>query len=205
MPRHGDAAFGLAIWGQMLRANLYCVLTDPTIAFFHGDPVQHGGTVQTTQFGYIPIVEDGGVVADTDLILGAVVGVFSEKMDPLNYMAIGRTGDDTIAGFVMIADHPDQEFLIQEDAAGTPIPAASSEMNVCLEPATTNNGDTGTGISKCELDSSTAATTVTHSCKLRRPHLEDTVPATATYHTRWIVTINAHALADNIIGKVTSS
>ena len=106
----------------MLRANLYAVLTAPTIAFFHGDPVQHGGTIAATQLGQFPIVEDGGVVANGDLLLGAVVGVFSEKMDPLNYMAIGRTGNSTIAGFVMVADHPDQEFLIQEDCETTPIP-----------------------------------------------------------------------------------
>ncbi len=105
----------------------------------------------------------------------------------------------------MIADHPDQVFVIQEDADTTPIPLTKSEMNCELEAPTTNNGDTGTGISKCELDSSTVADTATLGVKLRRPHLEDTVPATATYHTRWIVTINAHALADNIIGKVTST
>lgn len=205
MPRNGDQAMGLQVWGPLLRANLYAIVTAPTLAFYHGDPVQHGGTSLNTKFGYMPIIEDGDIVADGDTLLGAVVGVFSEKMDPLSYMAVGRVGAGGVAGFLMIADHPDQEFIIQEDADTTPIPLTSSEMNADLEAPALNAGDTGTGISKCEIDSSTAATTASLQVKLRRPHLEDTVPATATYHTRWIVTINGHALADNIIGKVTQT
>lgn len=204
MPRNKDHAMGLQVWGPLLRANLYAVLTEPTIAFYHGDPVQHGGTSTNTKFGYMPIVEDGDVVANSDILLGAVVGIFSEDMDPLNYMAVSRTGDGTIAGFLMVADHPDQEFCIQEDADTTPIPLTKSEMNCELEPAAANAGDTGTGISKCELDSSTAATGTALGVHLRRPHLEDTVPATATYHTRWIVTINAHAFGDHVKGSVTA-
>lgn len=205
MPRNKDQAMGLQFWGPLLRANLYCILTAPTIAFYRGDPVQHGGTVQTTNFGYMPIVEDGDIVADGDLLLGAVIDILDYNMDPLVYMPVAHTGDGTIAGFIMVADHPDQEFCIQEDADTTPIPATSSEMNADLEAPALNAGDTSTGNSKCEIDSHTAADTATLQVKLRRPHPEDTVPATATYHTRWIVTIQGHALADNIIGKVTQS
>lgn len=205
MPRNKDQAMGLQLWGPLLRASLYCILTAPTIAFYRGDAVQHGGTSQVTEWGYMPIVEDGDVIADADLLLGAVVDIFDYNMDPLIYMPVGHVGDLTIAGFLMIADHPYQQFCIQEDAETTPIPATSSEMNCDLEAVALNAGDTSTGNSKMELDSDRANEAVGRQCKLLRAHPEDTVPATATYHTRWIVTINTHALAANIIGKVTTS
>jgi len=202
MPRNKDNPQGLQVWGPLLRSGLYAVKTAPTIAFYRGDPLQHGGTSQSTKFGYMPIVEDDGVVADSDMLIGAVIDVFDEDMNPLIYMAVGRVGDSTTAGYLLVADHPDQEFCIQEDATTTPIPLTKSEMNAQLTIVALNAGDTGTGNSKAEIESATAATGSTLAVKLMRPHLEDTVPATATYHTRWIVTINAHAFGDHVKGKV---
>lgn len=202
MPRNKDHAMGLQVWGPLLRANLFAVNTLPTIAFYHGDPVQHGGTSQSTKFGFMPLAEDGSIATTGNYLVGAVIAIFDEKMDPLNYMPVGRVGAGSIAGFLMVADHPEQEFCIQEDAASTPIPLTDSEMNVELYCPALNAGDTGTGISKCEIDSSAEGTATTLHLKLRRPHLEDTVPATATYHTRWIVTINAHAYGSHVAGKV---
>lgn len=203
MPRNKDHAMGLQVWGPLLRANLFAVNTAPTIAFYHGDPVKHGGTSQQTKFGFMPIAEDGAIATVGDYLVGAVVGIFDEKMDPLNYMPVGRVGAGSIAGFLMVADHPQQEFVIQEDAESTPIPLTDSEMNVELALPALNAGDTGTGISKGELDSSAEGTANTLLIKLIRPHLEDTVPATATYHTRWIVQINTHAYGKHTKGKVT--
>jgi len=206
MPRHPDAAFGFIPWGPVLHSQLYCVQTGPTIAFFHGDPVQHGGTALSTPWGWMPIVEDGDVVATGDLLLGAVIAVFDEDMYPLKYIAIDRAGDALIAGYVLVADHPDQLFIIQEDCDTTPIPATSIEMNADLVPPTTNNGDTTSGRSKCEIDSDTAAATYDLHVKLMYPHPEDTIPGVdGSYHTRWIVKINAHAKGDNIIGQVTTT
>lgn len=190
MARWKDSSFGFAIWGPMLRARLYAVQTAPTVGMYYGDVVAHGGTGLSTKFGYRVIVEDSAHPDGNDHLLGAIVGIYDEDMDPAMYIAAAETGDSTVAGYIMVADHPMQEFLVQEDADTTPIPLASIGQNVDL--ITTDSGTTGTGLSGFELDSNTAATTQALQCKLHYPHPEDTVPATATYHTRWIVTINEH-------------
>jgi len=203
MAKWKDSPFGLIPWGPVLSAEYYSVAASPTIAFYHGDPVQHGGTSLSTPIGWRPSVEAGNVVADGDLLLGAVLNVLDEDMYPLQYMAVGRAGNGTIAGYVLVANHPDQLFLIQEDCTTTPIPATSSEMNAPLTVVALNAGNTATGRSTCEITSASVNTTATLAVKLLFPHPEDTIPGTATYHTRWIVKINAHALDANIIAKVT--
>lgn len=203
MARNLDNPMGLQIWGVLRRATLYAIQTAPTIAFYHGDPVQHGGTILSTATGHRTIVEDGGIIAASDRILGGVVAVFDKDMDPLAYMPVGTVGDSTVAGYLMVADHPEQEFVIQEDAETTPIPKDSAEMNTDFIIVALNAGDTGTGLSSAEIDSSDTATTLGLHLRLHYPHPDDTVPATATYHTRWIVTINAHQLAMGTLAKVT--
>jgi len=205
MGKNLDAPFGLDLWGPLLGSQLYAVYTAPTIAFYHGDPVQHGGTSISTPYGWMPIVEDGDVIASGDLLVGVIIAIFDEDMDPVSYIAVDDAGDGSIAGYVMVANHPDQLFIVQEDCDTTPIPATSSEMNANLVPVALNAGNTTTGRSTCEIDSDTALDTATLHVKLLYPHPEDVIPGTSTYHTRWIVKINAHALADNIIGKVTST
>jgi len=196
---------GLQPWGPVLRTQLYAVQTAPTIHFFIGDAVQHGGTSLETKFGWLPIVEDGDIVATGDLILGAVLECFDEDMNPIAYIDVGRAGDGTIAGYVSIADHPDQLFVIQEDCTTTPIAVASSEMNVDMAIPALNQGTEATGLSLAEIDSDTVAETITLMLKLHYAHPHDVIPGTATYHTRWIVSINAHAKDANIKGKVTIS
>jgi hypothetical protein len=205
MSKNLDNPNGVHPWGPVLRTQLYAVQTAPTIHMFHGDIVQHGGTSLSTKFGYIPIVEDGDVVATSDMILGSIVGVFDEDMDPVAYIDVGEAGDGTVAGYVMVADHPDQLFIAQEDCDTTPIPVTSSEMNADLIVVALNQGTEETGLSSYEIDSDTAADTATLMIKLHYPHPDDTVPGTSTYHTRWIFTINSHAKDSNIIGKVTQT
>ena len=203
MGKNLDNPNGVQPYGPVLRTALYCVQTAPTIHFFHGDVVQHGGTSLTTPIGWLPAVEAGGIVATGDQILGAVVGVFDEDLDPIAYIDVGRVGNSTIAGYVMVANHPDQLFIAQEDCETTPIPATSSEMNCDLAIVALNQGYESSGLSATEIASSLAADTVSLMVKLHYAHPDDVIPGTATYHTRWIFTINAHALVDNTLGQVT--
>jgi len=206
MGKNLDAAWGLQPWGPVLSTQLFCVQTSPTIHFFHGDVVQHGGSSLTTPIGWLPMVEDGDIVATGDQILGAIIGIFDEDMDPIAYIDVGRTGNSTIAGYLLVANHPDQLFVIQEDCDTIPIPATSSEMNVDMAIPALNQGTEATGLSLAEIDSDTAGDTATLMLKLRHAHPDDAIPGTATYHTRWIVSINAHAygsLGGDTLGKVT--
>ena len=198
-----DAAFGFAVWRELLRAELYAVQTNPDIAFYHGDPVHHGGASISTKQGNRIILADDNVIAAGDRILGVIVAVMDEEMDPLAYIAVNRIGDSTVAGYVMVADHPDQTFLVQEDGATTPIPGTSAEMNVEIGPVALNAGNTATGVSKAEIVSAGAATTATLHCRLLHPHPDDTVAAS---FCRWVVKFNTHQYGHiGRLGLVTTS
>lgn len=195
---NNDAAFGLAVWGQLLRARMYAVTTLPVINIFHGDPVEHEGNILATAFGPMNTIRDSAVCDDRPALLGAVVAIFDEKMDPLPYIAALRAGDDVVAGYIMVADHPDQEFLIQEDGVTTPIPLSKGGMNCDYQsPDTKSLGTAATGVSLGELDSTQVGSGSDIQMKLHYPHPEDTV---ASAYCRWVVTINEHYYGDTMAG-----
>jgi len=195
-----DAAFGFKPYGNILRAQLYAVNTAPTIAFYHHDVVVAGGAIVSTPHGYMMDIEDGSVIdGNSAALLGSIVGIFDENMDPAYYIAVGETGNSTIAGYVLVADHPQQMFIAQEDADGNAIDLAEGGMNADIIPPALNAGNTNTGISKQEIDSDTANTTASLHVKLYQPHPDDT-PATDTYWCRWICQINTHYWGDTIAG-----
>ena len=158
-----DNARGLEIYGELLRVQMYVVETNPVLNFFINSPVHMtgGGTaILTPKVGYMPAVADNDIIATSEPLLGSVVGVFDENMDTLKYMAATRTGNSTIAGYLAVADHPLQMWMIQEDADGNAIDLAEAQSNVDLIAGTINAGSTVTCISKCELNSNTAAHTI---------------------------------------------
>jgi len=191
-----DAAFGFQPYGDVLRAQLYAVQTAPTIYIFHNDIVVHGGTSVSTPIGYLPIIEDGSVPDSDPFILGSVLEVFDEDMMPVAYIAPAEAGNSTIAGYVLVADHPEQLFIAQEDGDSNAIDLAEAGNNCDLIAGTLCAGNTNTGIVKMELDSTSASTTAALQFKLIRPHEDDT-PADDTYHyARWIVKANEHFYHD---------
>lgn len=93
---------------------------------------------------------------------------------------------------VLVYDHPDQEFVIQDDSAGTHIAETNIGNNADIVATT---GDTTTGRSLHELDSSDAQTT-TAQLRIMGLHPIETSFATATGSPRrWIVKINEHEYA----------
>lgn len=194
-----DAPTGFAPYGEVLRAQLYAINTAPTINVFHNDIVAAGGAFVSTPHGYMMIIEDGSVPDGNAALLGSVLAIFDENMDPTRYIAAGATGDGTIAGYVLVADHPQQMFIAQEDADGNAIDLVEGSMNADIISVALCAGDTTTGISTQEIDSSTAATTAALNVKLYQPHPDDT-PANDSYHCRYICTINEHYWGDTIAG-----
>lgn len=190
-----DARFGLRPWGNVLRVQRYAIVTEYATAVFVCDPMGMTGTSYTTKFGQgVPGVEvdvDGAAGA----IVGSVVGVESYEGEPLQYLPASTVGDGTIAGFALVADHPDQLFVIQEDGVATPVAAASIGLNADM--IATHAGDTGTGVSGVELNSDTVATTVTLALHVLRAHPDDTI---GSANCRFIVTINAHYHGSNVVG-----
>ena len=202
-----DAPFGFQPYKELLRANYYVVQTAPTIAFYHGDLVTLSGgatLISTPHFGYMPYVDDANVVATGEDIVGSVIGVFDEDLNPINYMAVGRVGNSTIAGYLLIADHPQQIFVAQEDADGNALDLAEGMSNADAITPALNAGNTSTGRSKYEIDSSTAANTSTLMLRLLGPHPDDT-PATDTYWCRWLCMINTHHFGNVGITGITNT
>lgn len=187
-----DAAFGFQPYGNVLRATLYAVITAPTIYVFHNDIVVHGGTIVSTPIGYLPAIEDGSVPDSDTHILGSVLEVFDEDMMPLAYISPSRAGNGTIAGYVLVADHPDQLFIAQEDGEANAIDLAEAGQNIDLIAGTLCLGDTNTGVSLMELDSDSAATTAALQFRLIKPHEDDTPADDTNHYARWIVAVNEH-------------
>ena len=198
-----DRPFGFLPWGPVLRATLYAVATNPTLGFYHGDAVHLAGASLATRFGNRHTIAQDNVIASNDRIVGVITSVFDEDMNPIAYMAPSRTGDSTVAGYLMVADHPDQTFLIQEDGETTPIPAASAEMNIDFAGVALNAGNTASGVSKMELDSNTVNTTVTLRARLVYPHPDDTV---ASAYCRWVIVFNLHQYGHvGRVGMITTT
>ena len=155
-----DRPHGFNVWGELKRARLYAVPTAPTIAFYHGDLVQADTTVAavSAKLGAGIHVYDTAVIADTAgdtlHLLGSVLAIYDSDMDPLLYMPVGTVGDGTTAGYLLIADHPYQQFEAQSDSGFT---LANLDLNHEITVAALNAANTKTGVSVMEIDATTGA------------------------------------------------
>lgn len=195
-----DAPFGFQPYGEVLRVNRYAVNTAPTINVCVGDLVVGGGAIVSTPKGYYGDIADAAVPDGNAGIIGSVVAVEDEDGAPLSYIAATRTGNGTIAGYVMVADHPDQLFIAQEDGATNAIDLAEGQQNADVIGSTLCAPNTSTGISQMQIDSDTAATTAALQVKLIRPHEDDTPADDDNPYCRWICTINEHLYDGTIAG-----
>lgn len=197
-----DRPFGFEPYGPVIRQQLYTIPTAPTINVCIGDAVQSGGLITSTPFGYKLSIEDGSVPDGDAGLLGVITAVFDENMDipSAKYIAPGATGNSTIAGYVMVADSPDQLYIIQEDADGNAIDLAEGGLNADLISSALCAPDSTTGLSTQEIDSSSAASSASLQLKLIRPHDDDTPADDSDVGCRWIVQINEHLYGDTIAG-----
>ena len=120
-------------------------------------------------------------------------------------VGVATTGSTTILGVAaeysaastrkvdfMVYDHPNQEFTLQDDSAGTAMDEATGpglKANI-----TVTTGDTTLLRSLHEIDSDTANITATLALSVKGLHpIEDGSYATATGQWRkWVVTVNNH-------------
>lgn len=169
-----DWAFGFMPYQKLIRANYYCVQTAPVINIFHYDMVGAGGAnILTPHLGYLPCIQDAVVPDGIDNLFGSVIGIFDEDFDPVAYIAATEAGNSTIAGYILVADDPNQLFVAREDFATNAITAAEGSNNANIVSVTICGGNTTTGISKQMIDSDSAATTAALNLKLYSPHPSD--------------------------------
>jgi len=192
-----DAPHGFRPWGPVLRARLYAVNTAPTINICVGDLVASGNTGLscTGGNGTLLMIEDANIIpttpGDATPILGAVLACYDEHMFPCDnapsgYIAAGEVGDGTVAGYILVADHPDQQFEAQADGA---ISAAKIDLNHEITSGTLSAPNSATGLSTQEIASAGSNVTATIPLRLygqAYPEL-DSIDAAGC---RWICGIN---------------
>jgi hypothetical protein len=158
-----NAPFGFKPFDSVKRAQLYAVQTAPTINVFVNDLVAAGNKgLITAKLGIAQVIEDANIIpatpGDATPLLGSVLACFDEDMDPILYIAAARVGDGTVAGYILVADHPNQLFAAQVQAA---LAVADLDLNYEIYSPALSAGNTSTGRSKQEIIVAGAGTTVT--------------------------------------------
>ena len=187
-----DAPFGFIPYGPVLRVQRYAVNTAPTINLCPGDLVAAGGAVVSTPKGYLMDVDDAAVPDGDPGILGSIISCEDEDGYPLAYIAPARVGNSTIAGYVMVADHPDQLYLAQEDGDTNAIDLAEGSQNANVLSASLCAPNTDTGRSTMQIDSTSAGTSGDLNVKLIQPYIDDIPADDDNPYCRWVCTIVEH-------------
>ena len=140
-------------------AKLYSVPASDGTALYPGDPVILAGSADADGIPTVTIATAAG----GNYLLGAVVAV-----EPT--MGAGANGRDSTvhraastARYVWVADDPNTEFLIQEDAVGGALAATDVGLNADL---ISGSASTAYSQSGWQLDTSTKATTNTLQLKI---------------------------------------
>ena len=188
-----SAPYGFAIWQQLLRARIYVVTTAPVINVMVQDMVASENTgLITPKFGLLPSILDANIIpattGHTNPLLGVVLECFDENMDPISYIAATRVGDATVAGYILVADHPYQLFTSEINALVT---AANLDLNYEIYSPAISAGNTATGISKQCIQNTGTGTTNTIPLRLlgQADPMEDTTAA----YAKMICQINPEA------------
>ena len=189
---------GFTPYEKVISCHYYHVTTEPIIGFYHGDMVGVSGVnVNTGIMGVLPGAYDDAVIDGLRNVLGAVLAIFDENMDPCKYIAATDAGNSTIAGFVLVADDPMQFYVGREDFATNAIDLDEGSDNANIVSVALSAGHTGTGRSTQLIDSDSAATTAALQLKIYGPHPNDTLlvaddtPGTsADEGARYIVKVN---------------
>ena len=198
-----DWAFGFMPWNVTIRANYYAIATAPVINFFHGDIVGVSGAhLLTPKMGYLPGLYTAAVPDGLDNLVGAVLALFDENMDPVPYIVATEVGNGTIAGYALVADAPGQRFVGREDFATNAITTAEGSNNADIVSVALCAGNTNTGRSTQLIDSDSAGTAAALNLKLYGPVpadvalvADDTPGSSGDQGARWICEINEHYYA----------
>ena len=173
---NADVPFGFRPWGKVLHSGYYAVPTAPTIHINIGDLVwEDNGNIVSGKLGLGSAVYDAAVptttLGDAMLCLGSVIGVFDENMEPVQNIEPAEAGDGTVAGYVLVADSPKQEFLAQADGE---ITDANFELNYEVTSVALCAPDSRTLLSTMEIDADANNVTSTIPIRLvRQAFIED--------------------------------
>ncbi len=145
-------------WNGKYRV-YYLDVTEGTDTFI-GDPVEFAGSADS--LGIYPSVNQAAV---NETILGVVVGFGNTPQLTVDTSDLTRVyRPSSTAMYVAVCDDPDVIFEIQEDSDAETIEA--DDVGSVLDIIFTESGNTATGASGCELNSSDGGQTSGRQCKL---------------------------------------
>lgn len=168
---------GLQPWGAVKHATLYPIGASESNDLFKGDPIA------ADVGGYVTIA------SNSNQMVGSALAFFDENMAPMNFY---DNSEKAVVCYVLVADDPDQEYVIAEDASSSQLAQTDMFANLTF---TSGTGDSATGLSAYTLDSSEVATTATDPVKLMKlaPIIGNQVySATLCPNPKWIVRCNYH-------------
>jgi hypothetical protein len=144
------------------KVGLYLIPSSDATATFIGDLVKLAGSADS-KTGRATIAQ-AAAGSSTDIHVGVVVG-----FDPTLGIADGSENlrrkhrPASTAMYALVIDSPDVIFEVQEDAVGGALAVTDVGLNADI---IVGSGDTSTGFSGMQLDTSTKATTATLPLKI---------------------------------------
>jgi len=166
------------------KANVYYIPSTDAVAMFVGDAVKSAGSADVT--GKYPTVAQA---AATDLIRGVIIGFGTDPsclINPDNLVMNHRAA--STAMYCLVVDDPFVIFEVQEDSVGNDIGVAMVGLSTDIAVGA---GNTVTGKSAMELDSSDTATAL-GQCKILR--IVDRVDNAIGTHCKWEVLFVEHEM-----------
>lgn len=176
------------------KAHTYYIPSSDTNAYAVGDPVTFAGSGSAGGVADVVLATAG----TDNPVLGAIVGTRGVTYggvlaDPASLDTTIIPATKTKGYYVLVADDPDLEFLIQEDGVGGTIAVTGLGNNYNLVSGS-NNGY----VSGWMLDSSSVAITATLQLQLLR--LWQAPDNELGSYAKWVVRINRHAWSAGIAG-----
>lgn len=174
------------------KRTYYKLTTSAAASVFIGQPMaaDNTGRVAPLALANSSAVCIGSVVgfADTDL------AALPTAMEATNVGAYLPANTDA---YVLIADDPNQDFVVQEDTSGTALTLSNIFNNACMTYRT-SSGDTTTGYSTAELKNNSAGTGTGGFLMIKQLHRQmnsDGTQNAVGAYAKWIVRIVNHQFA----------
>ena len=152
-------------------------------AIFRGSPIKFAGSADSRGIPSMAIASTGDAVA------GVMVAVDAATRDSALY----RVADTEM--YIFYVPVQDMLFECQEDSAGNALAADSVGSNISF---TAESGDTTTGLSTIELNSTTAANT--NTLALQVVELADRDDNEIGDNAKWLVRFNDNQFANQVAG-----
>jgi len=179
-----DAPRGFEPAGEIIRARMYYKAA--AVRLGKGDPVvRAANSTDANGYGLVTRATTGAAIS------GVVIGVVPDSARSTSYLASGDSG------YVLVADHPMQEFRVQDNGGTTGI--ALADIGNHVDSVAAIDCSTVTGQSLYELDTEAKATDNTWILVRKDDEPNNAIGA----NCKWIVVPNLHTEANASATNVT--